>query len=122
MAKGYKTPKMPGGKGMGGMGGGNMMGQLQKLQQQMMEAQGKLGEETVEYSAGGGAIKVVITGDQHCQSITVDPDLLKDVAEGGDVDMLQDLLLTAFNGALDASRKLAEERMAPLTGGLGLPF
>lgn len=115
MAKGYKTPKMP-----GGMGGGGMMGQLQKLQQQMEEAQAKLGDETVEYTAGGGAIKIVITGDQHCKSITVDPDLLKDVAEGGDTDMLQDLLLTAFNGALDASRKLAEQRLGPLAG--GLPF
>lgn len=115
MAKGFKAPKMP-----GGMGGGGMMGQLQKLQQQMMDAQEKLAQETVEYSAGGGAIKIVITGDQRCQSITVDPDLLKDAAEGGDVEMLQDLFLTAFNGALDASRKLAEDRMGPLAS--GLPF
>jgi DNA-binding YbaB/EbfC family protein len=120
MAKGYKTPKMPGGKGGGGLGGGGMMGQLQKLQQQMAEAQEKLADETVEYTAGGGAIKIVITGDQNCRSITIDPDLIKDMAEGGDVDMLQDLLLTAFNGALDASRKLAENRLGPLAG--GLPF
>jgi nucleoid-associated protein EbfC len=123
MAKGYKTPKMPGGKGGGmggGMGGGGMMGQLQKLQQQMAEAQEKLADETTEYTAGGGAIKIVITGDQVCRSITIDPDLLKDMAAGGDADMLQDLLLTAFNGALDASRKLAENRLGPLAG--GLPF
>ena len=69
MAKGYKAPKMP------GMGGG-MMGQLQKLQQQMMEAQEKLAEETVEYTAGGGAIKIIVTGDQHCKSVTVDVELL----------------------------------------------
>jgi DNA-binding YbaB/EbfC family protein len=113
MAKGYKAPKMP------GMGGG-MMGQLQKLQQQMMEAQDKLAEETVEYTAGGGAIKIVMTGDQHCKSVTVDPELLKDMAAAGDAEMFQDLLLTAVNGALDASRKLAEERLGPLAG--GLPF
>jgi DNA-binding YbaB/EbfC family protein len=118
MAKGYKAPKMPGGKG--GLGGGNMMGQLQKLQQQMEEAQAKLADETVEYTAGGGAIKIVITGDQHCRSITVDPDFVKDLAAGGDAEMLQDLLLTAFNGALDASRKMAENRLGPLTS--GLPF
>lgn len=114
MAKGYRAPKMP-----GGMGGG-MMGQLQKLQEQLTTAQDKLAEETVEYTAGGGAIQITITGDQRCQAITVDPDLIKDVAEGNDVDMLQDLLLTAFNGALDASRKLAEDRLGPLAG--GLPF
>jgi hypothetical protein len=114
MAKGYKAPRMPG----GGMGG--MMGQLQKLQQQMAEAQEKLAEETIEYSAGGGAIKLVITGDQKVHSVTLDPDLLKDMAASGDAEMLQDLLLTAFNGALDASRKLAEQRLGPLAG--GLPF
>jgi len=113
MAKGYKAPKMP------GMGGG-MMGQLQKLQQQMMEAQEKLAEETVEYTAGGGAIKIIVTGDQHCKSVTVDVELLKDAAASGDAEMFQDLLLTAINGALDTSRKLAEERLGPLAG--GLPF
>ena len=54
----------------------------------------------MNYSAGGGAIKVVMTGDQHCQSVEIDPELLKD----SDVEMLQDLVLAAVNGALDASR------------------
>lgn len=114
MAKGYRTPKMPGG------GAGGMMGQLQRIQQQVMEAQEKLADETVTYSAGGGAISIVMTGDQHCKGVTIDAELLKDMAAGGDVEMLQDLLLTAINGSLDASRKLAEERMGPLAG--GLPF
>ena len=114
MAK-QKKPKMPGGGGMGGM-----MAQLQKLQQDMAVAQDKLAEETVEYTAGGGAIKILITGDQHVQTVTVDPDLLKDIVENDDFDMLQDLLLTAFNGSLDASRKLAEDRLGPLAS--GLPF
>ncbi len=117
MAKGFKSPRMP--AGMGG-GGKDMMGQLQKLQQQMQDVQAKLAEETVEYSAGGGAIKIVVTGDQRCHSITVDADLIKDAAASGDVEMLQDLLLTAINGGLDASRKLAEGRLGPLAG--GLPF
>jgi len=93
-----------------------MMQQIQKLQEQLVQAQEQLAQETVEYSAGGGVIKVVMTGDQHCQSMVIDPEILKD----GDVEMIQDLVLTAVNGALDASRAMASERMGPLAG--GLPF
>ena len=93
-----------------------MMQQIQKLQEQLVQAQEQLALETVNYSAGGGAIKVVMTGDQKCQSVTIDPELLKDA----DVEMLQDLVLTAVNGALEASRALASERLGPLAG--GLPF
>ena len=98
----------------GGQAG--MMQQIQKLQEQLVLAQEQLAQETVEYSAGGGAIKVVMSGDQRCQSVTIDPELLKDA----DVEMLQDLVLTAVNGALDASRAMASERLGPLAG--GLPF
>jgi DNA-binding YbaB/EbfC family protein len=102
----------------GGQKGGQMgmMQQLQKLQEELAQAQEQLAQETVDYSAGGGAINVVMTGDQKCQSVTIDPELLKDA----DVEMLQDLVLTAINGALDASRTLASERLGPLAG--GLPF
>ena len=113
MAKGYKAPKMP------GMGGG-MMGQLQRLQEQIQQTQAQLADETVTYTAGGGALKITATGDQRCTAVTIDAELLKDMAAGGDVEMLQDLILAAINGALDASRKLAEERLGPLAG--GLPF
>lgn len=93
-----------------------MMQQIQKLQEQLAQTQEQLAQETVTYSAGGGAIKVVITGDQRCQSVEIDPQLLKDA----DIEMLQDLVLAAVNGALDASRALASERLGPLAG--GLPF
>jgi DNA-binding YbaB/EbfC family protein len=93
-----------------------MMGQLQKLQEQIQETQAKLAEEQVTASAGGGAIKVTVTGDQRCTGVEIDPELLKDA----DVDMLQDLILTAVNAALDKSRDLAAERLGPLAG--GLPF
>jgi len=108
MAKGYKAPKQPKQAGM--------MGQLQKLQEQLEQAQAQLAEETVSGSAGGGAVKVTVTGDQRCKGIEIDPELLKDA----DVEMLQDLLLAAFNNAIDASRDLASERLGPLAG--GLPF
>src|SRR4030065_2304742 len=93
-----------------------MMQQIQKLQEQLVQAQEQLAQETVNYSAGGGAIKVVMTGDQRCQSVEIDPELLKD----SDIEMLQDLVLAARNGALDASRALRSERTGPLAG--GLPF
>ena len=93
-----------------------MMQQIQKLQEQLAQAQEQLAQETVEYSAGGGVIKVVMTGDQRCQSVIIDAEIFKD----GDAEMIQDLVLTAVNGALDASRALASERMGPLAG--GLPF
>jgi nucleoid-associated protein EbfC len=107
MAKGFNRPP-------GAGGGGGMMQQLQRLQQQMAEAQEKLAQETVTATAGGGAVKVTITGDQHCQSVEIDPQLLKDA----DAEMLQDLLLTAFNLALDKSRELQQQMMGPLAGGL----
>jgi hypothetical protein len=82
----------------------------------LAEAQTKLAEETVTATAGGGAIKVTMTGDQKCKSVEINPDLLKDA----DAEMLQDLVLSAVNMALDQSRALAEQRLGPLAG--GLPF
>ncbi len=108
MAKGFN--KMP------AMGGNPMMAQLQKLQKQMAETQDKLALETVTATAGGGAIKVTMTGDQKCQSVEIDPEFLKDA----DAEMLQDMVLTAVNMALDKSRDLQQQMMGPLAG--GLPF
>jgi len=108
MAKGFKGGKRP--------SPANMMGQLQKMQEQMQEIQAQLTEETVSATAGGGAVTVTVTGDQRCQAILIDPDVLQDV----DAEMLQDMILSALNSALDQSRELAAERMGPLTG--GLPF
>jgi DNA-binding YbaB/EbfC family protein len=105
------TPNLPQRGGQMGM-----MQQIQKLQEQLAQAQEQLAQETVNYSAGGGAIKVVMSGDQHCQAVEINPELLKDM----DVEMLQDLVLAAVNGALEASRALASERLGPLAG--GLPF
>jgi nucleoid-associated protein EbfC len=108
MAKGFnKGPAM---------GGNPMMAQLQKLQAQMAVAQEQLAVETVSITAGGGAIKITMTGDQHCKGVEIDPEFLKDV----DAEMLNDMVLTAVNLALDKSRALQEERMGPLAG--GLPF
>ncbi len=103
-------------KSMAGGGGGGMMQQLQQMQQQLAEAQEKLAEETVTATAGGGAIKVTVTGDQKCTAVEIAPEFLEDI----DAEMLQDLVLSAVNMALDKSRELAAERMGPLAS--GLPF
>ncbi|MBN2388766.1 MAG: YbaB/EbfC family nucleoid-associated protein [Anaerolineales bacterium] len=108
MAKGFNRP--PGG------GQGGMMQQLQRLQEQLAEAQERLAQETITATAGGGAVKVTLTGDQKCQAVEIDPELLKDV----DADLLEDLVLTAVNLALEKSRQLQQEVMGPLSG--GLPF
>jgi len=93
-----------------------MMQQIQRLQEQLAQAQVQLAEETVTATVGGGAIKVTMTGDQKCRSVEISPDLLKDA----DAEMLQDMVLSAVNLALEQSRQLATERLGPLTG--GLPF
>ncbi len=111
MSKGFNRPPMGGGAG----GGGGMMGQLKKMQEQLAAIQAQLAEETVTASVGGGAVKVTMTGDQKCKAVVIDPELLKDA----DAEMLQDLLLSATNMALDQSRDLQSERMGPLAGGLG---
>jgi nucleoid-associated protein EbfC len=107
MAKGFNK---------GGGGGGGMMQQIQRLQQQLAEAQAKLADESVTATAGGGAIKVTMSGDQKCKAVEINPELIKDA----DAEMLQDLVLSAVNMALDQSRELAAERLGPLAG--GMPF
>jgi len=108
MPKGFN--RMPAG------GQAGMMQQLQRLQQQLAEAQEKLAQETVTATAGGGAVKVTMTGDQKCRSVEITPDLLKDA----DAEKLQDMVLAAVNLALDQSRELQQKLMGPLAG--GLPF
>jgi DNA-binding YbaB/EbfC family protein len=123
MAKGKARPAYgirkpnPGGGGPGGGGGGGMAGQLQKLQEEFARSQEKLGEQTVEVTAGGGAIKVVMNGHQKLISIVISPD----VVDPEDVEMLQDLVMAAINEAVEQSQGLAAQQMQGLTGGLNIP-
>ena len=103
--------------GGGGGGAGGMMGKLAKLQEDMAKAQEALAEELIEVTAGGGAIKIVVTGNQRVKSIT----LSKDVVDPNDVEMLQDLMGAAVNEAIERSQTHAAEKLQGLTGGLGLP-
>jgi nucleoid-associated protein EbfC len=92
-----------------------MLKQMQQMQSKLAKVQEDLERELVEASAGGGAVKAVVTGQQKLVSIEVDPDV------AGDVEMLQDLVVAAVNEAMDRSRELAASRMQALTAGLGLP-
>jgi DNA-binding YbaB/EbfC family protein len=76
-----------------------------------------LGNKTVEISAGGGAITVVMTGHQKLVSIKIDPE----VVNPEDVEMLQDLIVAAVNEAVDASQNLAADQLGSITGGLNIP-
>jgi DNA-binding YbaB/EbfC family protein len=90
---------------------------FQALQQRMLEAQDALANENVEVSTGGGAVTVVINGQQKVQSIKISAEAMA----AGDVEMLQDMLVAAMNEAIGRSQELASQKMGALTGGLGLP-
>ena len=123
MSKG-KKPRNPvtraGGRPMPGMGGGgmgNLMSQMQKLQEEMAKTQAELETEEISVTVGGGMVTVVATGDKKLKSITI----RREVVDPDDIEMLQDLVLSAVNDALTKVDELQEERMGGLTGGLGLP-
>jgi nucleoid-associated protein EbfC len=95
----------------------NAQNAYQALQQKMLQAQDALANENVEVSVGGGAVTVVISGQQKLQSIKISPDAIS----AGDAEMLQDMIVAAVNEAIDRSQELASQRMGAITGGLGLP-
>jgi nucleoid-associated protein EbfC len=99
------------------MGMANLQRMAQQMQQEMLRVQTELAAEQVDGSAGGGVVKAVVTGKQELVSITIDPDAV----DPSDVEMLQDLIVAAVNDALRASRELAEQKMAAVTGGLQIP-
>ena len=95
----------------------NMMKQAQKLQSKMLQMQEELAQKTVEASAGGGMVKVVVNGKQQIVSIQIE----KEVVDPEDVDMLQDLVQAAVNDALTRSQEMVNSEMSKLTGGLSIP-
>jgi nucleoid-associated protein EbfC len=94
-----------------------MMKQAATMQKKMKEVQDSLGSKTVEFSSGGGVVRVVATGDMGVKSIKIDPK----VVDPEDVDMLEDLVAAAVDGALSAAKDMAQEEMAKVAGELGLP-
>lgn len=92
-----------------------MLRQVQQMQDRMGKVQKELETETVEASAGGGAVTVVATGTQKLVSVHIDP------AVASDPEMLQDLVVAAVNEAMEKSKQMAAAKMQSVASGLGLP-
>ena len=94
-----------------------MLAEAQAMIAAQQEAQEALKSERVDATAGGGMVKVVLTGDMRIETLTIDPDAV----DPEDVEMLQDLVVAAVSEAIRASKELADQKMAAVTGGLRLP-
>ena len=93
----------------------NMMRQAQKLQAELQKVQAELENSTVEGSSGGGVIKVIMTGKQSIESITIDPETVDDI------ELLQDLVVAAVNDAFNKTQEMAASKMGAITGGMNIP-
>lgn len=94
----------------------NLMSQVQKMQTEMTSAQEELANKSVTVTVGGGAISITISGHQRVQEIKLNPELLNPE----DVEMLQDLLVSGMNQAIEQSQSMSAEKMEGITGGLNL--
>lgn len=108
-------------RGFGNMGGlgnmGNLMKQAQKAMEQAQKLEGELATMKVEGSAGGGMVKVEATGSGLVEAIFIDPQ----VVDPEDVEMLQDLIVSAVRDATDKAAKIKQEHLNKLTQGLPIP-
>jgi len=109
MAKGY-------GGGMG-MNMNNLVKQAQKMQKQLEQAQAELETKTFAVTSGGGAVRVVVTGKKELTELVISPDAV----DPDDVEMLQDLIISAVNEAIRQADAAASGEMSKLTGGVNLP-
>ncbi len=110
MAKGGFRGGFPGGGSQA-----NMMKQAQKMQQEFLKMQEELESSTFEFTSGGGAVKATVTGTRQFSALEIDPE----VVDPEDVEMLQDLILAAVNGALKKADDRTNEVMSKLQGGMG---
>lgn len=95
----------------------NMMKQAQRMQAEMARVQDELKDERVEASVGGGAVKVVMTGELLVDSVAIDASAV----DPDDIAMLEDMVAAAVNEAVRQAQDLAARKMSAVTGGLGLP-
>lgn len=94
-----------------------LMKQAASMQKNMQKMQAELAQKTVEFSSGGGMVTATVRGDLTLESIKIDPK----VVDPEDVDMLEDLVVAAVDGATKEARAMVEEEMSKITGGMGLP-
>ena len=97
-------------------GMGNMMKKAQQMQKEMARIQKEIEELEVDGQSGGGMVKVVVNGKKRLVSIDIAPEVKKE-----DKDILEDLIISAINQALDSIDKISKDKMGPLTGGLNIP-
>lgn len=103
-----------GGAGPGGVGGGNALAQAQEM---LARAQEELAVASVEGSAGGGAVRVTMNGEQQVTGVSIAPE----VVDPEDVEMLQDLIMAAIRDAAERARELQQRSFGAITGGLNIP-
>ena len=104
---------------MGGMGNmQQLMKQAQRMQENMQKKQAELNAREFSAASGGGMVKVTVNGAREVLSVEIDPQCV----DPDDVEMLQDLVLSAVNGALKEAASAMEQEMGRLTGGMNLPF
>lgn len=96
---------------------GNMMKQAKVMQQKLLEIQKELKEMEFEASAGGGAVKVKVNGEQEIIEVKIN----KDMVTAGDLEMIEDMVMVAINDAVKQSKDEAKNKMASLTGGMNIP-
>ena len=95
----------------------NLIRQANQMQTKMKQLQEELGEKEYTGSAGGGAIQVTVKGENTISALEISPEIFKE----GDAEILQDMLISALNGALETAKKDQEEEMAKVTGGMNVP-
>jgi len=119
MGKGMRAGKKPSSGGGGGGAGGmqKQMQQMQAMQRKMEQVQAEIDEMETTATSGGGAVSVTVSGSKEIKNIEIKPD----VVDPDDIEMLQDLIITAVNEALRQMEEISQAEMNKLTSGLGLP-
>ena len=104
---------------MKNMGGGmaQLMRQANQMQMKMKKVQEELALKSYDGTAGGGAVKVTVSGDNQVKSVVINPDVI----QAGDVEMLQDLIAAATNDALKLAKETSSQEMNKITGGMNIP-
>ncbi|MCL2004360.1 MAG: YbaB/EbfC family nucleoid-associated protein [Oscillospiraceae bacterium] len=101
-----------------GFAGGNMLKQVQKMQEEMLRVQQELEEREYTSSAGGGAVTAVVSGKHEIVSLQISPGVI----DPEDAEMLADLVIAAVNGAMREADETLQKEMSRFTGGMKLPF
>lgn len=104
-------------KGFGAGGMAQLMKQANQMQLKMKKLQDELGNKTYEGTSGGGAVKVIVTGQTMIKSLEISDEVFK----SGDKEMLQDMLLTAANEAIKTAKDISAKEMEKITGGMNIP-